>query len=99
MYAIRSYYGKQILEEAFKSDPKLGGIAVEIAYLHHERYDGQGYPIGLHGSDIPLHARVVALVDTFDALANRRVYKDRITSYNVCYTKLLRAVQLCKEMR
>ncbi len=69
-------FGKQILEEAFKSDPKLGGIAVEIAYLHHERYDGQGYPIGLHGSDIPLHARVVALVDTFDALANRRVYKD-----------------------
>ncbi|WP_051935406.1 HD-GYP domain-containing protein [Deinococcus sp. YIM 77859] len=42
---------------------------------HHERWDGQGYPLGLYGSAIPLSARIVALADVYDALTNRRVYK------------------------
>jgi len=71
-----SLYGKKILEEAFKSDQKIGKIAVDIAYCHHERYDGKGYPQGLRAEEIPVNARIVALVDCFDALANKRVYKD-----------------------
>ena len=69
-------HGKHILQEAFKSDKILGRIATDIAYYHHERYDGQGYPKGLVGDEIPMNARIVALVDCFDALANRRVYKE-----------------------
>jgi two-component system response regulator RpfG len=47
-----------------------------IALGHHEKYDGSGYPNGLHGEDIPLVARVVAVADVFDALASERPYKD-----------------------
>jgi len=65
-----------LLKKAFNSDPKVGKIAIEIALHHHERFDGKGYPKGLKGDDIPLHARIVALVDVFDALINKRVYKD-----------------------
>ena len=69
-------HGKHILQEAFKSDPSVGYIAVDIAYYHHERYDGHGYPVGLSGPRIPIHARIVSLVDCFDALATKRVYKE-----------------------
>ncbi len=69
-------HGKYILEEAFKSDLKMGKIAIEIAHSHHERFDGGGYPQGLKGNAIPINARIVALVDCFDALAHERVYKE-----------------------
>ena len=46
-----------------------------IALGHHEKYDGSGYPNGLHGEDIPLVARVVAVADVFDALVSERPYK------------------------
>ena len=69
-------HGKHILEEAFKSDKVTGKIAIDIAYLHHERYDGNGYPLGLVKNEIPLNAKIVALVDCFDALATKRIYKD-----------------------
>ncbi len=69
-------HGKHILEEAFKSDLKMGKMAIDIAYSHHERFDGNGYPQGLKGMGIPIHARMVSLVDCFDALAHKRVYKE-----------------------
>jgi putative two-component system response regulator len=47
----------------------------EIAYYHHEKWDGSGYPKGLHGEDIPLTARITALADVYDALTTKRVYK------------------------
>jgi len=50
--------------------------AREIAFHHHERWDGAGYPAGLMGEAIPLAARIVAIVDVYDALVSRRVYKD-----------------------
>jgi putative two-component system response regulator len=50
-------------------------IAKEIAWSHHERWDGNGYPRGLAGEDIPLAARIVALADVYDALTMKRVYK------------------------
>jgi len=51
-------------------------MAREIAYAHHEQWDGAGYPFGLAGKAIPLSARIVALVDNYDALSSRRVYKE-----------------------
>ena len=46
-----------------------------MAAYHHERWDGKGYPEGIHGEVIPLSARVMALADVFDALTSARVYK------------------------
>jgi response regulator RpfG family c-di-GMP phosphodiesterase len=48
----------------------------EIAYNHHEKWDGSGYPRGLNGEGIPLAARVVALADVYDALTTKRFYKE-----------------------
>ena len=50
-------------------------ISREIAYGHHEKYDGTGYPQGLQGNDIPLSARIIAIADVFDALTTERPYK------------------------
>jgi len=55
--------------------PLLRAAAV-IAGQHHERFDGTGYPLGLAGEQIHIFARVVALVDVFDALMHRRCYKE-----------------------
>ncbi len=49
--------------------------AREIAYSHHERWDGTGYPSGLGGDDIPISARLMALADVYDALTSKRGYK------------------------
>ena len=46
-----------------------------MAAFHHERWDGKGYPEGLHGEVIPLSARIMAVADVFDALTSPRVYK------------------------
>ena len=50
--------------------------AAEIVYAHHEHYDGTGYPRGLVGDEIPLGARVFAVVDAYDAMTSRRPYRD-----------------------
>jgi putative two-component system response regulator len=50
-------------------------LAKEIAHWHHERWDGNGYPDGLHGDAIPISARLMAVADVFDALVSPRVYK------------------------
>lgn len=66
-----------LLQAARRSDnAELLRLAAEIAHHHHEKYDGTGYPDGLKGGAIPLAARIVALVDVFDALTNRRPYKE-----------------------
>ncbi len=50
-------------------------MAVDIARYHHENWDGTGYPCGLKGEEIPLAARVMAIVDVYDALNRDRCYR------------------------
>jgi putative two-component system response regulator len=49
--------------------------ALAIPYCHHEKWDGSGYPRGLRGEEIPLAARIFAVIDVWDALSNDRPYK------------------------
>lgn len=53
--------------------------AAEIAGTHHEKFDGSGYPGGLIGKEIPLGGRLMAIIDVYDALVNKRVYKPAFT--------------------
>ena len=57
------------------SGVELLETAAEIAWTHHERWDGTGYPRGLAGEDIPISGRVVAVADAFDALTTDRPYR------------------------
>ncbi len=59
-------------------NPEFKKIAPCIL-AHHERYDGTGYPLGLKGDDIPLLARIINVVDSYDAMTNKRVYKGRLS--------------------
>lgn len=51
-------------------------VAVNVAHYHHEKWNGQGYPTGISGEEIPIEARIMALADVFDALVSKRCYKD-----------------------
>lgn len=51
-------------------------MAARIAQTHHEHWDGNGYPLGLAGEDIPIEGRITAVADVFDALSSKRPYKD-----------------------
>jgi len=59
-------------------------MGVQIARSHHERWDGSGYPDGLAGESIPLCARIMAVVDVYDALRSKRVYKSPIPHADSC---------------
>jgi PAS domain S-box-containing protein/putative nucleotidyltransferase with HDIG domain len=63
-------YAYQILSRIEYLSP-----ALDIPYCHHERWDGSGYPRGLKGEEIPLSARIFAVVDVFDALTSNRPYR------------------------
>ena len=51
-------------------------MAKDIVYTHHERWDGKGYPEGLHGEEIPVAGRLMAIVDVYDAAATRNLYRE-----------------------
>jgi len=70
--------GKLYLGKALAKSPgnKYLKMGMEIAGSHHEKWDGSGYPEGLSGETIPLSARIMALVDVYDALRSKRVYKE-----------------------
>jgi HD-GYP domain-containing protein (c-di-GMP phosphodiesterase class II) len=66
----------QAVKELFEGRKKLSEkIPVELAYSHHERFDGKGYFFGKKGADIPIGARILSVADTFDALTTDRPYR------------------------
>jgi putative two-component system response regulator len=73
-------YGRDAILSA---ERKLGNtsflrFARDIVYTHHEKWDGTGYPEGLQGDQIPVAGRLMALVDAYDALTSKRVYKSQV---------------------
>src|SRR5437879_7544386 len=66
--------GKRILS----GSAELLTVASTIAWTHHERFDGSGYPRGLVGEAIPLEGRIAAIADAFDGITTRRVYKQAL---------------------
>lgn len=80
-YAImkqHSSIGGEIIRETFADleEPEYQKIAYEVARHHHEKWNGRGYPDGLKGEEIPLHARIMAIADVFDAVSAKRCYRD-----------------------
>ena len=63
-------FGRDLLEQA-----DFPRVVLDIVYAHHERWDGSGYPLGLRGDQTPLAARVVSIVDAWDALGSDRGYR------------------------
>jgi polar amino acid transport system substrate-binding protein len=51
-------------------------VIIDLAYMHHEHYDGSGYPEGLSGERIPLEAHIIQAADSFDAMTSKRAYRD-----------------------
>ena len=72
--------GGEIIKETFKDidDKDFLIIAYECARFHHEKYNGKGYPEGLKEDEIPLHARIMAIADVFDAVSAKRCYRDAL---------------------
>ena len=68
-----SSIGYKILKSSKREILKAGAI---IAYEHHEKYDGSGYPLKKKGEDIHIYGRITAVADVFDALYHKRCYKE-----------------------
>lgn len=75
-------YGKNTIDAAKKTlgaDETFLSTAREIAFYHHEKWNGTGYPNGIAGEAIPLSARLMAIADVYDALTSKRPYKSAMT--------------------
>jgi putative nucleotidyltransferase with HDIG domain len=69
-----SKWGAEVVQKA-----QLPETVVKIALHHHEKFNGNGYPCGLAGNDIPVEARIVAIADAFDALTTNRPYRHKLS--------------------
>ncbi|MDQ6950857.1 MAG: response regulator [Mariprofundales bacterium] len=74
-FAIMKRHAEQGAAILRQSETRLMQVAADIAIMHHEKFDGSGYPNGLAGEDIAIYARIVAVADVFDALTSERPYK------------------------
>ena len=77
-------HGRRILEPLTFLHPLIPGV-----HLHHERWDGKGYPVGLSGEQIPLMARILAVADSYDAMTSNRAYRTAL-SHRVAVEELKR---------
>ncbi len=70
--------GGEIIKDTFSgvADENYRTMAYEVARYHHEKWNGRGYPEGLSGEEIPLAARIMAVADVFDAVSEKRCYRD-----------------------
>jgi putative two-component system response regulator len=69
---------KLMMRDVSENDAYLE-CCYDITVYHHERWDGSGYPTGISGEVIPLSARILSLVDVYDALTTSRVYKEAMS--------------------
>lgn len=70
--------GSKIIQDTFGhlDDEQYKDIAYQVTRYHHEKWNGKGYPEGLQGEEIPLCARIMAIADVFDAISEKRCYRD-----------------------
>lgn len=75
---LHTVNGCKILEENFRNigSPEYYIMARDVALFHHEKWNGKGYPEGRSGNDIPLSARIMSIADVFDAVSEKRCYRD-----------------------
>ena len=69
-------YGCELVEQFKQEETEFYRYCYDICRYHHERYDGRGYPDHLKGDEIPIWAQVVSIIDVYDALVSKRVYKE-----------------------
>jgi adenylate cyclase len=78
-------YGRDVIlkaeREAGIHDDLTLSVAKDIVYTHHEKWDGTGYPRGLHGTEIPIPGRLMAVVDVYDAVRTRKLYGTPVSQH------------------
>jgi HD-GYP domain-containing protein (c-di-GMP phosphodiesterase class II) len=83
-FQLHATYGRDILDPIQFLHPLVPGV-----HLHHERWDGLGYPLGLKAQDIPIIARIISVADTYDAMTSDRAYR-RALPHQVAYNEIER---------
>lgn len=73
-----AYSHKRLVEMGYTDQKMLKAVT-----LHHEKVDGSGYPLGITGDKLPIHAKILAIADIFDAMTSNRVYKERVSPFKV----------------
>ena len=84
IFKLHPTYGREILEPITFLQPLIPGV-----HLHHERWDGAGYPLGLKGQEIPFIARILSVADSYDAMTSSRAYR-RAMEHSVAVAELKR---------
>jgi len=79
-----SVYGRSIVEQFYKKE-----IITQLVELHHEQWDGKGYPYQLSGEEIPFSCRLLSICDAIDAMTSERVYKSKMSNEE-CLAELIR---------
>ena len=84
IFKMHPGFGKDILEPITFLHPLIPGV-----HLHHERWDGRGYPLGMKGQEIPLIARIISVADTYDAMTSDRAYRKALP-HEVAVNEIIR---------